>query len=67
MFKRTFIRLVVLGTLVFTLFFVLVSAQKARDAANIECNGAETNAENKRPSGEFILESIVGSVLIGMK
>lgn len=67
MFKKTFIRLVMLGTLAFTLFFVLVSAQKARESANPDCTGSETKAENKRPSGEFILESIVGSVLIGIK
>jgi hypothetical protein len=66
MFKRTFIRLFLLGCLAFTLFFVLVSAQKA-SRSDIECTGSETKAENERPSGEFILESIVGSVLIGTK
>jgi hypothetical protein len=67
MFKRTFIRLVVLGCLAFTLLFGLVSAGKAREAANTDGTGFETKAENKRPSGEFILETIVGSVLFGIK
>ncbi len=67
MFKRTFLQLVVLGCLAFTLFFGLVSAQKAREAADTDCTGTETKIENKRPSGEFILETIVGSILIGIK
>ena len=43
MFKKTFIRLVVLGTLAFALFFVLVSAQKARQIRlNPDCTESET-------------------------
>lgn len=67
MFKKTFIRLVVLGTLAFTLFFVLVSAQKARKSANPDCTDSETKNDSRHPSGDFILESLVGSVLIGLK
>ena len=63
MFKQTFIRLIVLVTLAFTLCFVLVSAQKSREAATSDCLETETKAQNERPSGEFIIESLVGSVL----
>jgi hypothetical protein len=56
-----------LGCLAFAVLFGLVSAQKAREAENIDCSRSETNAENRRPSGEFILETIVGSILVGIK
>jgi cytochrome oxidase Cu insertion factor (SCO1/SenC/PrrC family) len=67
MLKRTFIRLIVLGSLAFTLSFVLVSAQKARQSANSGCTETETKTADKSASGEFILESRVGSLLIDIK
>ena len=67
MFRQTFIRLIVLGSLAFALCFVLVSAQKARGAAMAECDEPETKAEKARPSGEFILEKLVGSVMFGIR
>lgn len=66
MFRRTFLRLFLLGCLAFALFFALVSTQKSREAEN-DGAGSETKTESTRPSGEFILESFVGSVLLGMK
>lgn len=67
MFRQTFIRLIVLGTLGFILCFLLVSAQKARETAMSECDEPETKAEKTRPSGEFILEKLAGSVMFGIK
>lgn len=67
MFKKTFLRLLILGSLAFTLFFVLVSAQKAREANGQDCTEAEIKAGKAHPSGEFILETIVGSILVGIK
>ena len=67
MFKKTFIRLVVLVTLAFALCFVLVSTQKARESANSDTFESETKIENARPSSDFIMERLVGSVLFGIK
>ena len=67
MFRQTFIRLIVLGSLAFTLCFVLVSAQKARETAMADCDESETKTEKPRPSNEFILEKLVGSVMFGIK
>ena len=67
MFKKTFIRLVVLVSFAFALCFMLVSAQKVRESANSDCIDPETKMENARPSSEFIMERLVGSVLFGIK
>jgi hypothetical protein len=67
MFRQTFIRLIALGTLAFMLCFALVSAQKARETAMAEYEESETKTEKTRPSGEFILEKLAGSVMFGLK
>ena len=67
MFRQTFIRLIVLGTLAFTLCFVLVSAQKARETTTADCDEPETKTEMTRPSSEFVLEKLAGSVMFGIK
>jgi hypothetical protein len=67
MFKQTFIRLIVLGTLLFAFCFALVSAQKTRESALTDCDQPETKAENARPSSEFVLERLVSSVMFGTK
>jgi hypothetical protein len=67
MFKQTFIRLIVLGTLMFILCFALVSAQKARKSVLADCGEHETKAEKARPSSEFVLERLVSSVMFGIR
>ena len=67
MFKQTFIRLIVLGTLLFAFCFALVSVQKARKSALADCNEPETKAESPRPSSEFVLEKLVSSVMFGIR
>ncbi|HKH61384.1 MAG TPA: hypothetical protein VKA49_11165 [Flavitalea sp.] len=67
MFKQTFTRLIVLGTLLFTFCFALVSAEKARESALANCGEPETKAEKTRPSSEFVLERLVSSVMFGIK
>ena len=67
MFRQTFIRLIVLGTLLFAFCFALVSAQKARKSALADCGQPETKAEMARPSNEFVLEKLVSSVMFGIR
>ena len=67
MFKQTFIRLIVLGTLLFAFCFALVSAQKARASAMADCDQSETKVENAPLSSEFVLEKLVSSVMFGIK
>ena len=66
MLKRTFIRLLVLGTIVFATFFVFISATRTEQPANIDSTESDMSGENRYPQGEFILESFIGSVLIGI-
>ena len=66
MFKKTFTRLLVLGSLAFGFFFAVVAFDKARKSA-LQDPESEVKAGTYHPTGEFVLESIVGSVLIGIK
>jgi hypothetical protein len=65
MLKRTFIRTIVLGSVVFACFFILVSAD--RSSETLSRDGIETGAQNDKTQskGEFILESFMGSAVIG--
>ncbi|MBC7828899.1 MAG: hypothetical protein H7122_14215 [Chitinophagaceae bacterium] len=62
MLKKTFIRLMLLGTIAFACFFILISATKTHDADCIESD-AKNNDSNSQ--GDFILKNFIGSVLIG--
>ena len=66
MLKKTFIRLLVIGIIVFASFFVFISATRTEQPANTDSTETGVNKENLRPQGEYILESFVGSVLIGI-
>ena len=66
MLKKTFIRLLVLGTIVFASFFVLISAARTEQPVNTDLTESDVKGENSHPQGEFILESFIGSVLIGV-
>lgn len=65
MFKKTFIRLMLLGTIVFASLFVLISANKTPDPINSDCIESDAKNENTQSQGDFILKSFIGSVLIG--
>ena len=66
MFRKIFVRLVVLGTLTFALFFLLAAAEGERQIQETDSTESGVNTA-EHPAGEFILETIVGSVLIGIK
>lgn len=63
--EKTFIRLMLLGSLAFASFFVFISSQKDQEPVNTECTGSDTKKSTANLRGEFILEGIVGSVLLG--
>lgn len=65
MLKKTFIRLILLGTIVFAAFFVLISANKSQEPVNAECIDSDVKNNNTQSQGDFILKSFIGSVLIG--
>lgn len=65
MLKKTFTRLVLIGILAFALFFVLISASKVQQPMDAECTESGIKTETMRPTGEFIVESLVGSILVG--
>jgi hypothetical protein len=67
MLKKTFIRLLVLGTIVFASFFVFISATRTEQPANTDSTESGIHNENGRPHGDFILESFISSVLIGVR
>gem|GEM_PF-6759826 len=66
MLKKTFIRILLLGTMVFATFFVLISANKPQAAVNSDCTETEIKKEEIHPQGEFIWESFAGTILIGL-
>ncbi|MGZ5134244.1 MAG: hypothetical protein ACXWCG_03810 [Flavitalea sp.] len=66
MLKKTFIRILVLGTIVFASFFVLISATRTEQPVNTDLIESDMSGENRYPQGEFILESFIGSVLFGI-
>ena len=65
MFRKILIRLIVLGTLAFALFLLLASVQTTPSAES-DCTESGMKSASP-PQGDFILETIVGSVLIGIK
>jgi len=66
MFKKTFIRLILLGTITFALFFLFISVNKAQTIPAPDCIETGTANENTYPQGEFILETMIGAISIGI-
>ena len=56
-----------LGTIAFACFFVLISANKVNEPVNTDCTESGTKNENSHSQEEYILENFIGSVLIGIK
>lgn len=64
MLQKTFIRLMLLVFVTFTALFIIFSVTTGEQvtADNTDCN---TRNENVQPSGDFVLETLAGSILIG--
>lgn len=52
------------GTIAFASFFIFISVNKSTETAEAEFTESNTNKANTS-QGEYILESFVGSILIG--
>jgi hypothetical protein len=65
MLKKTFIQILLIGVIAFASIFIITSATKAPDTVVPDAVETNTKSETMNPSGEFILETLVGAILIG--
>ena len=65
MLKKSLIQILLMGIIAFAAVFVIISASRASDSSGLDASEPSTKREAMNPSGEFIVETLVGSILIG--
>ena len=65
MLKKPLIQILLMGIIAFASVFVIISATKVPDTQGADSIESSSKTEAINPSGDFILETFVGSILIG--